>query len=119
MNFTKDLNEEEERHIREGLTEQELELFDLMKKEKITKAEETALKNAAQMLLKRPKEEKPVVLVQDWYNDQQSQTRVKSAIEEVLDSNIPETYDRLTFKQVCDRIYNLIFKRAVNGMAFV
>lgn len=118
INFTRDLNEEEERHIREGLTEQELELFDLMKKDKITKAEEVALKNAAQMLLKRLREEKPVVLVQNWEKDQQSQVRVKTAIEEVLDKNIPETYDRLTFKQVCDRIYNLIFEKAVNGLAF-
>ncbi|HMM99193.1 MAG TPA: type I restriction endonuclease subunit R [Anaerolineales bacterium] len=118
INFTRDLNEEEERHIREGLTEQELELFDLMKKEKITKAEEVALKNAAKMLLKRLREEKPTVLVQNWEKDQQSQVRVKTAIEEVLDKNIPETYDRLTFKQVCDRIYNLIFERAVSGLAF-
>lgn len=118
INFTRDLNEEEERHIREGLTEQELELFDLMKKDKISKAEEVALKNAAQMLLKRLREEKPVVLVQNWEKDQQSQVRVKTAIEEVLDKNIPETYDRLTFKQVCDRIYNLIFEKAVNGLAF-
>lgn len=118
IKFTRDLNEEEERHIREGLTEQELELFDLMKKDKITKAEEVALKNAAQMLLKRLREEKPVVLVQNWEKDQQSQVRVKTAIEEVLDKNIPETYDRLTFKQVCERIYNLIFERAVSGLAF-
>jgi type I restriction enzyme, R subunit len=118
LNFTKDLNEEEERHIREGLSEEELELFDLMKKEKITQAEEIALKNAAQMLLKRLKEERPVVLVQDWYKDQQSQTRVKSAIEEVLDKNLPDGYDRLTFKQVCDRIYGLIFEKAVRGIAF-
>ncbi len=118
INFTKDLNEEEERHIREGLTEEELELFDLMKKEKITKAEEMALKNAAQLLLKRLREEKPAVMVQDWYKDQQSQTRVKSAIEEVLDKNLPDGYDRLTFKQVCDRIYNLIFERASQGLAW-
>jgi type I restriction enzyme R subunit len=118
INFTRDLNEEEERHIREGLTEQELEIFDLMKKDKITKAEEVALKNAAQILLKRLREEKPVVLVQNWEKDQQSQVRVKTAIEEVLDKNIPETYDRLTFKKVCDRIYNLIFEKAVNGLAF-
>lgn len=117
MNFMKDLNEEEERHIREGLTEEELELFDLMKKDKITKAEEVELKNAAQMLLKRLREEKPIILVQDWYKDAQSQKRVKSAIEEVLDKNIPDTYDRLTFKKVCDRIYNLIFDKASRGFA--
>ncbi len=118
INFAKDLNEEEERHIREGLTEEELELFDLMKKEKITKAEEMALKNAAHMLLKRLKEEKPIVLVQDWHKDQQSQARVKSTIEKVLDTNLPAGYDRLTFKQVCDRIYNLIFERANQGLAW-
>ena len=118
LNFGKDLTEEEERHIREGLTEEELELFDLMKKEKVTKAEEQALKNAAQMLLKRLREEKPVVLVQDWHRDQQSQTKVKSAIEKVLDKNLPESYDRPTFSQVCDRIYNLIFERASQGLGW-
>jgi hypothetical protein len=41
-----------------------------------------------------------------------------SQVEEILDSNIRETYDRLTFKQVSDRIYNLIFERASQGMAW-
>lgn len=118
LNFGRDLSEEEERHIREGLTETELELFDLMKKEKMTKAEEQALKTAAQQLLKRLKEEKPVVLVQDWHKDQQSQVRVKSAIETVLDHNLPASYDRPTFRQVCERIYNLIFEKANQGLAW-
>ena len=118
INFGADLTEEEERHIREGLTEEELELFDLMKKEKITKAEEQALKNAAQMLLKRLREEKPVVLVQDWYRDNQSQIKVKAEIEKVLDKNLPESYDRPTFSQVCDKIYNLIFERASQGLGW-
>jgi type I restriction enzyme, R subunit len=65
-----------------------------------------------------PKEERPVVLMQDWHKDQQSQTRVKSAIEEVLDKTLPRIYDRLSFKQDCDRIYNLIFERANKGLAF-
>ena len=60
----------------------------------------------------RLREEKPVVLVQDWHRDQQSQTKVKSAIEKVLDKNLPDSYDRPTFSQVCDKIYNLIFERA-------
>lgn len=32
MQFTEDLRAEDERHIREGLNEDELELFDLLKK---------------------------------------------------------------------------------------
>jgi type I restriction enzyme R subunit len=67
--FGQELTVEEERHIREGLTEEELELFDLMKKEKMTKAEKTAVKNAARSLLKRLREEKPKVIIQDWYRD--------------------------------------------------
>ena len=118
LNFGRDLSEEDERHIREGLTETELELFDLMKKEKMTKAEEQALKNAAHLLLKRLQEEKPVVLVQDWHKDQQSQVRVKTAIETVLDKTIPDSYDKPTFKQVCERIYNLFFEKANRGMAW-
>ena len=39
MAFAKDLKKESERHIREGLSEDELELFDLIKKDKMTKEE--------------------------------------------------------------------------------
>ncbi len=41
---------EDERHIREGLTVEELELFDLLKKEDLTKKEEQAVKLSAKKL---------------------------------------------------------------------
>lgn len=116
LNFGNALNAESERHIREGLTEAELELFDLLKKEKMTQAEEIALKNAAHLLLKRLREEQPQVLVQDWHRDQQSQARVRFAIEKVLYTNFPPGYDRPAFTQACERVYNLIFERATRGM---
>ncbi|MBK8988981.1 MAG: type I restriction endonuclease subunit R [Chloroflexi bacterium] len=118
IKFNQDLTEEEERHIRMGLTEEELELFDLMKKEKMTKTEEVAVKNAAQALLKRLREEKPKVIVQDWYRDGQSQERVKTAVETILDKNLPTSYDRALFKSTCDRVYNTIYERAYQGLAW-
>ena len=39
VKFTKELKDESERHIREGLTTDELELFDLIKRSKMTKEE--------------------------------------------------------------------------------
>ena len=39
LKFTKDLKAESERHIREGLSEDELELFDLLKKDKMNEKE--------------------------------------------------------------------------------
>ena len=61
--------------IREGLTEDELELFDLLKKDKMTKEETQKVRLAAKSLLRRLREESPKVLVQDWFKDAQSKKR--------------------------------------------
>lgn len=115
MNFAKEMREEDERHIREGLTEDELELFDMLKKEKMTKAETQKVKLAAKSLLHRLLEEHPHVLVQDWYKDSQSREVVRAAVEKVLDENLPDSYDRLMFKKKCDNVFELIFDYASKG----
>lgn len=109
FNFAENLKQEAERHIREGLTEDELELFDLLKKDKMTADETQKVKLAAQSLLHRLKAEQPKVLVQDWYKDMQSQRRVQSVVEAVLDQNLPDSYDRVLFKFKCDTVFNLIY----------
>lgn len=91
MKFTEDLRTEDERHIREGLSEDELELFDLLKKDKMTQEETQNVRLAAKSLLHRLLEEHPKVLVQDWYKDTQTQKQVRSAVEKVLDTNLPES----------------------------
>jgi len=53
VKYAENLKEEDERHIKEGLTKDELELYDIIKKEKLTKAEEIKVKNAAKHLLHR------------------------------------------------------------------
>jgi len=113
--FAESLKEEAERHIREGLTEDELELFDLLKKDALSQEETQKVKLAAKHLLKRLVEEHPKVLVQDWYKDNQTQKQVRSEIEKVLDEDLPATYDRTTFKQKCDNVYELIVDYAMKG----
>ena len=112
MDFAQEMQEEDERHVREGLTEDELELFDLLKKEKMTRAETQTVKLAARSLLHRLLEEHPKVLVQDWFKDTQSRKIVRSAVEKVLDDNLPDSYDRVLFKKKCDNVYELIFDHA-------
>jgi type I restriction enzyme, R subunit len=109
------MQEEAERHIREGLTEDELELFDLLKKEGLTKDEEQRVKLAAKHLLHRLVEEQPKVLVQDWYKDAQTQTRVRSEISRVLNDDLPPSYDRALFEQKCAKVYNLVTEYAAQG----
>jgi|GEM_PF-2746317 len=41
----------------------------------------------------------PKVLIQDWDKDDQSQRRVKSTVEKILDQNIPDSYDRCSSKR--------------------
>lgn len=114
VRFSKSMKEEDERHVREGLTEDELELFDTLKKEKLTKDEEKAVKLAAKHLIKRLLEGHPKVLVQDWWKDGQTLQKVKSAVEEVLDRDLPASYDRVVFKEKCETAFNLVMDLAVH-----
>ena len=106
------LRAEDERHVREGLSEDELELFDLLKKDRMTQDETQKVKRAARSLLHRLLEEAPKVLVQDWYKDSRSQRTVRTAVEQVLDKHLPTTYDRVLFKEKCDAVFDLMLDYA-------
>ncbi|MGH8502456.1 MAG: type I restriction endonuclease subunit R [Gammaproteobacteria bacterium] len=115
LKFTKDLKSEEERHVKEGLSEDELEIFDLLKTEAMTEAEVQKVKLAAKSLLRRLVDELPKVLVQDWHKDARSQKIVRSAVEQVLDVNLPASYDRIVFKGKCDNVFDAMLTYASSG----
>ena len=113
--FADALKEEEQRHIREGLTEDELELFDLLRKDAMTQDETQRVRLAAKDLLHRLIEEHPKLLVQDWHKDNQTQHKVRSEIQRVLDQDLPASYDRSLFKQKCDNVFDLALEYAQRG----
>ena len=115
LKFTNELKQEAERHVREGLSEDELALFDLIKKDVMTKEDTQKVKLAAKALLHRLHEEAPPVLIQDWFRDQQSKI-VRSAVEAVLDKNLPSTYDRVLFRKKCDDVLDMILDYASHGL---
>ena len=115
MNFARNMQDEDERHVREGLTEDELELFDLLKKDKMTLEETKKVKLAAKSLLHRLLDEHPKVLVQDWYKDQQSKKVVRATVEQVLDQNLPDSFDRVLFKEKCDNVFEMMLDYAAQG----
>ncbi|MFA5192654.1 MAG: type I restriction enzyme endonuclease domain-containing protein, partial [Verrucomicrobiia bacterium] len=116
LKFAKDLKAESERRIREGLTEDELEMFDLLKKDRMSKDETQKVRLAAKSLLRRLREETPKVLVQDWFKDVQSKLRVRSAVEAVLHKHLPESYDRVVFTEKCNNVFDLMFNYASQGL---
>lgn len=115
VKFTEGLQEESERYMREGLTEDELELFDLLKKERMSQEETKKVKLAAKSLLHRLLEEQPKVLVQDWYKDSQSQRVVRSTVEQVLHENLPDSYDRNVFTEKCNNVFDMMLDYASHG----
>lgn len=117
MAFVEKMKEEEIRAAREGLTEEELELFDLLKKEKLTKEEEQKVKLAAKKLLHRLKEERPKVLINDWHKDLQTKLQVQVAIKKILDAHLPETYDRAIYATKCDAVFDHYYIMATSGDA--
>ncbi len=113
--FAEGLKGEAERHVKEGLTEDELELYDLLCKPKLTKDEEQKVKLAAKHLLARLIDEQPKVLIQDWWKDTRSQQVVRSTVSEVLNDDLPNSYDRSLFQKKCDKVFDLVFELSANG----
>ena len=115
VKFAQELREEEERHLRLDLTEDELEVYDLLCKDKMTKADEKKVRLAAKALLQRLTEEKPKVLVQDWYKDSQTRLAVREEVGAVLDEYLPlDSYDKDLFGQKRDKVFELTLDLAIN-----
>lgn len=117
--FTKGLQEKDQRHIREGLTEGELEIYDLLLKDKLTKVEQQQVKLAAKDLIRSLLSSTPKILVQDSWKDVQTQAVVKDEIEKVLDQDLPEIYDSIQFKEKVSTVFELVKHLAMNDNKWV
>jgi type I restriction enzyme R subunit len=115
VKFAKELSEESDRHVRECFTPDELELFDLLKKDKMTQEETQKVRLAAKKLLERLTAGQPKVLVTDWFRDAQSKRIVQSAVEEVLDDNLPKSYEPAEFIEKCNNVFGLMVNYASQG----
>jgi len=43
--------------------------------------------------------------LKDWWRDGQTQRNMKSAVEQVLDDDLPDSYDRVLFKEKNDNYF--------------
>jgi len=108
IKVSKDLNEEEKRHVREGLdNEEQLAVFDMLTKPdmKLSKKEIAEVKRIARQLLQTLNREK---LVLDWKKKQQTRAGVKLTIEKTLDL-LPEAYTMDAYNQKCDLVYKYVY----------
>ncbi|MBR0206864.1 MAG: type I restriction endonuclease subunit R [Clostridia bacterium] len=120
LQLLEDLKAEDRRPETEGLTEEELEIYDLLTAgKKLTKAEEQKVKLSAKNLFKKLTEEKKELLVVDWYKDEQPRAKVKAAIESSLDHDLPSVYDVASFRSKAELLLNHFIDMAVQGYGWV
>ena len=120
LELIEELKAESARANFEGLTEEELELYDLLiKGKKLTNAQEQAVKLAAKALFKKLTSEKTELLVVDWYKDERPKARVKTAIADSLDANLPDCYDKESFDAKTNLLLNHFVDMAIQGYGWV
>jgi type I restriction enzyme R subunit len=102
------LTEEQTRHVRENLTEEELTIFDLLTRPgpDLSSAERDEVKRVAGLLLTKLKS----VLTFNWRQTYQARARVREAIDEALDTGLPRAYTPELYRQKCGTVFEHFYE---------
>jgi len=112
VELAKELSEEDRRAVSENLTEEELAVFDILRKEDLNPAEVDQVKKVAKELLAKLKNEK---LVLDWKKKQETQADVKITIQEILYDELPEpTYSKDDCEDRTHKVYLHVYDNYVD-----
>ena len=111
------LTEEQGRHLREHLSEEELTIFDILTRPgpELSTAERDEVKKVARQLLERLNA--PLVL--GWRQKVQSRARVRIEIEDSLDA-LPRAYDKELYETKCATLFEHVYEayRGDGGSVF-
>jgi type I restriction enzyme R subunit len=109
MQFTEELQAEEARPERNGVSEETLAVYDLLTNADVDLSEEqrTQVKYIARDLVDTLKQEK---LSLDWRHKQQARAGVRATIDRMLDEQLPQEYDADTFQDVSHAVYEHIYE---------
>ena len=107
LKLSNSLDKEQERHVRENLSEEELVIFDILTRPapELTTAERHEVKKVAKDLLARLKE----MLVLNWRQKSAARSSLKMAIEDTLDT-LPAVYDRPLYAQKCSAVFEHVYE---------
>lgn len=112
LEFYQDMDEEAARHVREGLDEESLAIYDLLKKTDLSKGEIEQIKGIAGSLLQTLKAEK--LRVERWREKESTRDAVRQTIRDFLyEETTGLPVDRYTEDEVfekADRVFQHIFR---------
>lgn len=120
LKFFEELCQENDRASTEGLSEEELEIYDLLSAgKKLTQAEEQKVKLSAKHLYKKLVDNRSSLLVVDWYKDEQPRAKLKYEVELSLNEDLPDSYDKLAFDSKVSLLMNHFVDMAVQGYGWI
>lgn len=102
------LSEEEQRHVKENMTEEELVIFDILTRPApaLTAEERSEIKKVARRLLGRVKE----LLVLNWRQKSSARSKLILTIEDELEGGLPSTYSTELYHQKCSAVFEHVYE---------
>ena len=103
------LSEEQERHVRENMSEEELVVFDILLRPapELTTEERTEVKKVVRELLAKLK----ALLVINWRQKSSARSQLKITIEDVLDSGLPRAFTPELYRQKCSALFEHMYEK--------
>jgi type I restriction enzyme R subunit len=109
LKLSNSLDEEEQRHVRENLSEEELVIFDILTRPspELSTEERTEVKKVARDLLAKLNG----LLVLSWRQKAAARSKIRLAIEDTLDTGLPRAYTPEIFNQKCSAVFEHVYER--------
>lgn len=110
MQLVKDMDQEEQRYVREGFSnDEELSLYDMLFSENLSKQDIQKIKGVAVDLLGKVKAK--IAELDHWTDKQETKAAIDTLIRDTLWSELPECYDELSISEYRRRIYEYVYTR--------
>jgi len=108
LKLSRNLSAEQQRHVRENMTEEELVIFDILTRPapELSAEERGEVKKVARDLLNRLKQ----LLVLNWRQKSSARAQLKLAIEDLLDTGLPRVYPRELYQQKCSAVFEHVYE---------
>ena len=108
VKLSNSLNDEQQRHVRENMSEEELVIFDILTRPapELSGEERAEVKKVARELLARLKG----LLVLNWRQKSTARSQLKLTIEDTLDTGLPRAYTPELYHQKCSAVFEHVYE---------
>ena len=110
MDLVQNMDQEEQRYVREGFSsDEELSLYDMLFSENLSKQDIQKIKKVAVDLLQKVKSK--IAELDHWTDKQETKATIDTLIRDTLWLELPECYDELRISEYRQRIYEYVYTR--------